>query len=168
MLLRRRAKAGCGDDNGLHGGCCNCVYDFRCSSKCQEQFASPLCLFYDIEDLPHDIAFQMSGCLILVLPSDVFLATYSSVRSSVLRLHMVMMRIAEFACLSTPQSMAKDASDRNHQLGRRLGTDALELNQQPGRRLATRLSTVFGSIRVPCNIRSRTCPSRLYSRRSRA
>lgn len=69
---------------------------------------------------------------------------------------------------ATPQSMAKDASDRSHQLGRRLGTDALELNQQPGRRLATRLSTVFGSIRVPCNIRSRTCPSRLYSRRSRA
>ena len=67
---------------------------------------------------------------ILVCPSDAFLATYSLVRSSVLSLPMATMWIAEFACLSpprlslcryvipdetgtgsTPQGMAKDASD---------------------------------------------------------
>ena len=97
---------------------------------------------------------------IFVWPSDIFLAMYSLVRSSVLSLPMAMMWIAEFACLSpprlslrryvipdetgtgaTPQSMAKDASDpilsgaasdRDHQLRRRLGADALEADQQRG------------------------------------
>lgn len=40
---------------------------------------------------------------ILVCPSDIFLATYSLVRSSVLSLPMAMMWIAEFACLSPPR-----------------------------------------------------------------